>query len=157
MPIESVSQHQLNRVSAATKSLHFENVVFAGGGNRCFWQAGFWSIAAAALNLEPSGVVAVSAGSAIACALFAGTFDACFTGYKQAVAENVHNPFLRNLLREQPIFPHGDIYRDAILGSIDEQALSRLHQGPEISVLISCPPLHHSPGVTASRYWMGAW
>jgi len=61
-------------------------------------------------------------------------------GYKQAVAENVHNFYLRNLLRAEPIFPHGDIYRDAILGSIDEKALLRLHQGPEISVLISCPP-----------------
>lgn len=140
MPIESVSQHQANRACAATRSLHFENVVFAGGGNRCFWQAGFWSVAAAALKLAPSGVVAVSAGSAIACALFAGTFEACFMGYKRAVAENVRNLYWRNLLREQPIFPHGDIYRDAILGSIDEQALSRLHQGPKISVLISYPP-----------------
>lgn len=142
VPIECVSQHQHERKqgSAAKKALHFENVVFAGGGNRCFWQAGFWSVTAAELDLKPSGVSAVSAGSAIACALFAGTFDAAFAGYKQAVAGNKHNLYMRNLLREQPVCPHGNMYRDAILGSIDERALSRLHQGPEISVLISCPP-----------------
>lgn len=138
--INAVSRNQGSRVSTAGKPLHFENVVFSGGGNRCFWQAGFWSVAAATLKLEPTGVAAVSAGSAIACALFAGTFDACFAGYKQAVAENERNLYLRNLLGSQPICPHGHMYRDAILGSIDEQALSRLHQGPEISVLISCPP-----------------
>jgi predicted acylesterase/phospholipase RssA len=120
--------------------LHFENVVFSGGGNRCFWQAGFWSVAAAALKLRPSGVAAVSAGSAVACALFSGTFDRGFVGYKQAVAANARNIYLRNLLREKPVFPHGHMYREAILGSIDASALSRLHRGPEIRVLISCPP-----------------
>ena len=32
------------------------------------------------------------------------------------------------------------MYRDAILGSIDGAALSRLHRGPEIRILVSCPP-----------------
>ena len=119
---------------------HFENVVFAGGGNRCLWQAGFWSIAAAALDLAPSAVVAVSAGAAVACALFAGTFDQGFSGYKRAIALNKRNLYLHNLLRKKPVFPHGPMYRAAILGSIDAQAIRRLHQGPEIRVLIACPP-----------------
>ncbi|MFZ4536024.1 patatin-like phospholipase family protein [Propionivibrio sp.] len=128
-------------------TVHYENVVFAGGGNRCFWQAGFWSVAAAALRLRPSRVNAVSAGSAIACALFAGTFDKGFRRYKKSLAANGSNFNLRNLLREQPVFPHGNMYREAILGSINEPALARLHQGPEINVLISCPPSWASPGM----------
>lgn len=118
----------------------FDNLVFAGGGNRCFWQAGFWSVASAALDLAPSSVAAVSAGSAIACALFAGTFEQGFAGHKRAVATNARNLYLRNLLRRKPVFPHGDMYRNAILGSIDDGALSRLHRGPDIRVLMSCPP-----------------
>lgn len=140
MPTETISQDQPARAGANPKSPNFDNVVFAGGGNRCFWQAGFWWVAAPALNLVPSGVVAVSAGSAMACALFAGTFEACFAAYKQSVADNARNLYLRNLLGSQPVFPHGDIYRAAILASIDAQALSRLHQGPAIRVLVSCPP-----------------
>jgi predicted acylesterase/phospholipase RssA len=120
--------------------MHFDHVVFSGGGNRCFWQAGFWSVAAAALNLKPDGVAAVSAGSAVACALFAGTFEQGFVGYKKAIAGNGRNVYLRNLLRERPVFPHGDMYRNAILDSIDASALARLHQGPEIRILMSCPP-----------------
>ena len=120
--------------------MHFDNVVFAGGGNRCFWQAGFWTIAAPRLGLSPSGIVSVSAGSAIACALFAGTFEHGFQGYKQAIAENEHNFYLFNLLRKRPVFPHGNMYRSAILGAIDGRALMRLHRGPEILILVSCPP-----------------
>lgn len=120
--------------------MHFENVVFAGGGNRCFWQAGFWSTAASSLDLKPSGVVSVSAGSAIACALFAGTFEHGFAGFKQAIADNARNLYPLNLLQKRPVFPHGKLYRNAILASIDASALAKLHHGPEIFVLMSCPP-----------------
>src|SRR5512133_2799378 len=98
--------------------MHFDHVVFSGGGNRCFWQAGFWSIAAAVFDWKPARVVSVSAGSAIACALFAGTFDQRFTAYKHAIAANNRNLYLATLLRGQPVFPHGSLYRNAILGTI---------------------------------------
>jgi predicted acylesterase/phospholipase RssA len=137
----------LSRAVGGREGTHFENVVFAGGGNRCFWQAGFWSVAAPALSLSPSRVTAVSAGSAMACTLFSNTFYAGFRQYKKALAANGSNLHLRNLLRDQPVFPHGSMYRDAILSSINEPALSRLHRGPEISILISCPPRWASPGV----------
>lgn len=120
--------------------MHFENIVFSGGGNRCFWQAGFWSVAAPVLELKPSRVFSVSAGSAIACALFAGTFELGFAEFRQAIARNGHNIYLSNLLQKKPVFPHGNIYRNAILGSIDGPALTRLHNGPEIFILISYPP-----------------
>ncbi len=121
--------------------MSFDGVVFSGGGNRCLWQAGFWSIASEALHLKPQQVVAVSAGSAVACALFAGTFADGFAGFLRAVALNERNLYLRNVLGRDPVFPHGGMYRDAILGSIDAQALSRLHQGPELRVLVSAAPV----------------
>lgn len=120
--------------------MHFDNIVFAGGGNRCLWQAGFWSVTASVFDLRPSRVASVSAGSAMACTLFAGTFEKGFSGYKQAIAENERNLYLRNMLGDRPVFPHGNMYRNAILSSIDKQALMRLHEGPEISVLVSRPP-----------------
>ncbi len=149
LPVRALSPVQFGQAggSAVNKATHFENVVFAGGGNRCFWQAGFWSVAAAALTLRPARVAAVSAGSAIACTLFSGTFNKGFRRYKKALAANGSNIHFRNLLRDQPVFPHGNIYREALLASINERALSLLHQGPEISILISCPPSWASPGV----------
>jgi predicted acylesterase/phospholipase RssA len=135
------------RPVAGSHRAQFENVVFAGGGNRCFWQAGFWSVAAPALGLRPSRIAAVSAGSAMACTLFSDTFHAGFRLYKKALAANGSNVYLRNLLRDQPVFPHGSMYREAILSSINERALSRLHRGPEISILIACPPSWAPPGL----------
>lgn len=124
----------------AGRPAHFENLVFAGGGNRCFWQAGFWSVAASGMSLRPLRVAAVSAGAAVACALFSGRFDHGFAMYKRAVAGNDSNIYLRKLLDQRSVFPHGRMYRDAILGCIDQGAVSRLHQGPDISILVACPP-----------------
>jgi predicted acylesterase/phospholipase RssA len=118
----------------------FENLVFSGGGNRCFWQAGFWSVAAHALHPAPLRVSAVSAGAAVSCALFSDTFDHGFHHYKQALASNRRNLYLQNLLHKRPLFPHGHMYREAILQGINSHALSRLHQGPDIRVLMACPP-----------------
>ena len=120
--------------------MHFDNVVFAGGGNRCFWQAGFWSTVAPSLASEPSRVTAVSAGSAIACALFSDTFERGFAKHKRAVRSNSRNLYVGNLLKARPVFPHGSMYRSAILGSIDVPALMRLRAGPDIKIVVARSP-----------------
>lgn len=120
--------------------MHFDQVVFSGGGNRCFWQAGFWSALAPALKRPPAAVSAVSAGAAIACVLFAGTFESGFEDHKRAVQRNPYNLYVRNLLKAKPVFPHGAMYRSAILGSINSAALARLHQGPDITIVVARPP-----------------
>ncbi len=120
--------------------MHFENVVFSGGGNRCFWQAGFWSEVGPRLTKQPYSVTAVSAGSAIACALFSGTFERGFATHKRAVQRNPRNLYVRNLLKSQSMFPHGSIYRSVILASIDEIALRRLRNGPDIHIVVSRSP-----------------
>lgn len=120
--------------------MHFDNLVFSGGGNRCFWQAGFWSALAPYLQGPPTSVSAVSAGAAIACVLFSGTFESGFEDHKRAVQRNPYNLYVRNLLKAKPLFPHGAMYRSAILGSINAVALARLHQGPDITIVVSCPP-----------------
>jgi predicted acylesterase/phospholipase RssA len=42
-------------------------VAFAGGGNRCYWQGGFWEAAAPLFDLKPMVVAGVSAGAWSAC------------------------------------------------------------------------------------------
>ncbi|RFO96034.1 Patatin [Rhodoferax lacus] len=120
--------------------MHFDTIVFSGGGNRCFWQAGFWSVIESAMQLRPLRVTAVSAGAAMACVLFAGTFESGFEGHKRAVLRNPYNLYVRNLLKAKPVFPHGAMYRAAILASINAAALERLHQGPDIQIVVARPP-----------------
>jgi hypothetical protein len=118
----------------------FEAVVFAGGGNRCLWQAGFWSAAAEPLGLAPRRAAAASAGAAIACVLFAGRTAAGLAHFKAATAANRHNAYPVNLFRGRPVFPHAAMYRRALLELIDEAALARLHGGPEVIVPVTRAP-----------------
>ena len=41
----------------------FDAIAFAGGGNRCYWQGGFYEAAAQRLDLAPRLVVGASAGA----------------------------------------------------------------------------------------------
>ena len=122
----------------------FGSVVFAGGGNRCLWQAGFWAAAAPRLRLAPRRVAATSAGAAIACVLLAGRIEAGLAHFKAATAANRRNAYPGNALRGLPVFPHAGMYRRALLELIDAPALARLHRGPEIVV-----PVTRAPG------WLG--
>ena len=118
----------------------YDAVVFAGGGCRCFWQAGFWTEAAPALELAPRQVAGVSAGSAFACAIFAGVLDRIMEDFIERVAANERNVYPGNALRREPIFPHERIYRSTILDNLDAEALRRLRRGPDVRVSIARPP-----------------
>ena len=123
----------------------FDSVVFAGGGNRCVWQAGFYRTVAETVDLAPARVAAVSAGAAVAAVLFAGCFDAALAHFKRATAGNSRNVHWKNLFNGAPIFPHAAMYRRALLEVIDDRALATLHAGPELRVAIT-----RAPG------WLGA-
>ena len=118
----------------------FDAVVFAGGGCRCFWQAGFWSVARPALELEPRVVAGVSAGAAFACAALAGNSERVVADFKRRSAANARNVYPRNVLGSEPVFPHERMYRGTIVENIDHTMFERLLGGPELRVLIARPP-----------------
>jgi len=118
----------------------YDNVVFAGGGNRCVWQAGFYRTVAEAFAFAPVRVAAASAGAAVAAVLFAGCFDAALENFKRATSLNPRNVHWANLFNDAPLFPHAAMYRRALLEVIDERSLARLHAGPELRVPITRAP-----------------
>jgi predicted acylesterase/phospholipase RssA len=124
----------------------YEAVVFAGGGCRCFWQAGFWAEAAEAVGLQPKAIAAVSAGAAFACAAIGGKTDAVLSSFKRRTAENPSNFHFDRLRQRRSPFPHHEMYRGTILETTDEGMLDRLRDGPEIRVLLAHPPERMRPG-----------
>jgi len=118
----------------------FDAVVFAGGGCRCFWQAGFWSVARPALAIEPHVVAGVSAGAAFACSALAGTGERVLEYFKRRSAANARNVYPRNVMGSDPVFPHERMYRGTIADNIDQAVFERLRVGPELRVLIARPP-----------------
>ena len=114
--------------------------MFAGGGNRCLWQAGFYRVVADALGIVPVCIAAASAGAAVAAALFAGRADMALSLFKRATATNRRNVRVANLFSREPMFPHAEIYRRTLLEIIDADALAKLHSGPDFHVPITRAP-----------------
>ncbi|AQG97408.1 Patatin [Burkholderia sp. KK1] len=122
----------------------FDQVVFAGGGNRCWWQAGFWDVIQPELNLKPRIIAGISAGAATACMLYTNESRWVMRYYAEALRENKRNAYWGNLLRGQSVFPHYRIYRQALL-DIFADRFHDLAKAPEIRI-----------GVSHLPRWLGA-
>lgn len=118
-------------------------MLFGGGGCRCFWQVGFWEAAAQELGLTESlqQVAAVSAGSAMACAVLLGQGRQTLERFKAEAGANPRNAYPANLLRPGVrVFPHTAMYRAAMGRAVDQEGLERLQRGPDIRIVIGRPP-----------------
>jgi predicted patatin/cPLA2 family phospholipase len=122
----------------------FDQVVFAGGGNRCWWQAGFWDIVQPRLDLRPRVIAGISAGAATACMLYTRDADWVMRYYEDALRHNTRNAYWGNLLRGESVFPHYRIYRQALLDIYGDR-FSQLARAPEIRI-----------GVSHLPRWLGA-
>ncbi|MBU0513973.1 MAG: patatin-like phospholipase family protein [Proteobacteria bacterium] len=125
--------------------MSYQSVVFAGGGNRCWWQAGFWEEWAPAIGLSPRVVAATSAGASMACLVLADRTQSTLKYFLEATAANQGNVYLENVVSRRPVFPHLAIYRRGIRRSLDRAALERLQRGPELRVLLARPPRWSGP------------
>ena len=114
--------------------------MFAGGGCRCFWQAGFWSVAAEPMGWRPRVIAGVSAGSAFACAAVGGVIERVLEDFRRRTAANPRNFYPGNLMRREPAFPHNEMYRGCIIETMNDDVLERVRSGPEIRVLLARLP-----------------
>jgi predicted acylesterase/phospholipase RssA len=123
----------------------FDQMVFAGGGNRCWWQAGWWDVVQPELGLAPRVIAGISAGASTACMLHAWNSAELMDYYGEALRHNTRNAHWGNLLRGERVFPHYGMYRTALLRVFSEGRFGRLAQAPEIRI-----------GVAHIPRWMGA-
>lgn len=127
----------------------FDKVVFAGGGHRCWWQAGFWDAVTEAIELRPRVIAGVSAGAATACLLYANDSRRALAWYERELSGMRSNVRWTNLFRAgQRLMPHAAIYRKALrtlLGGDHYREL--MWNAPEIRVQFSRLP----PGMGPRR------
>lgn len=129
----------------------FDQIVFAGGGNRCWWQAGWWDTVAPELQLRPRVIAGISAGAATACMVYAHDSRETMAYYREVLANNSRNVHWGNLLRRERVFPHYGIYRTALLSLFGNNRLHRLQQAPEIRIGVA-----HIPRWTGPRLAVAA-
>jgi hypothetical protein len=118
----------------------FDAVVFAGGGNRCYWQGGFYEAAAPRLGLAPKLVVGASAGA------FAATYSLLGIGPEaRRLVYDGCGPHLKNFdvaawRRGEPLCPVGPLYNELLAQTIDDAALKRLNAIADFQIAVTRMP-----------------
>lgn len=121
----------------------FDAVAFAGGGNRCYWQGGFWTAAAGRLSLAPSLVVGVSGGAFAACYSLLGLGEAVAERVAAGCAAGRPNLDWRAAWRGARPFPVSALYADLIGAVLGPEAYGRLRAGPtQVLIALARPPRH---------------
>lgn len=118
----------------------FDAVAFAGGGNRCYWQGGFWDALTAARPQSPRLVVAVSAGAFQACFSMIGAGDRVRRIVFEACETIEREVEWRRLLAGKSPFVVGGLYRDLIAEVFGDMELAALKAAPDIHIQVTHPP-----------------
>lgn len=134
-----------DRFARKAASGAFDQIVFAGGGNRCWWQAGWWDVVAPELRLAPRVIAGISAGAATACMVYTHDSHQTMAYYHRALADNRRNAYWGNLLGRERVFPHYGIYRGALLSLLGDDRFARLRHAPEIRIGVAHIPRWSGP------------
>ncbi|MBI3702123.1 MAG: patatin-like phospholipase family protein [Afipia sp.] len=134
----------------------FDAVVFAGGGNRCYWQGGFYEAVADRIGLSPSLVVGASAGA------FAATYSLLDAGPEtRARVIGACDPSLKNFdfaawRAGGPLCPVGPMYRELLKQTIDDNTFARMNALTDMRIAIARLPRGLSP-VLGAAIGIGAY
>jgi predicted acylesterase/phospholipase RssA len=131
----------------------FDQVVLAGGGNRCWWQAGFWHVLNEKIPQTPKKLIAISAGAATACLFYArpgkSGVEWGLNYYAQALDKVRKNANWANLFSSDPVFQHHQIYR-AALKNILGGRFDLIKKGPEIEIGLAKTPRWLGPRLSVA-------
>lgn len=128
----------------------FDAISFAGGGNRCYWQGGFFEALRERCDLAPALAVGASAGA------FAGIYSLLGLGarVRQRVLDSC-GPHRRNFdlagwRRGGPLCPVGPLYRALIEDVLDARALKALNVRTDFRVAVTRLPRGLPPLIGAA-------
>ncbi|AKU97757.1 hypothetical protein AKJ09_04421 [Labilithrix luteola] len=128
----------------------FDAVSFPGGGNRCYWQGGFWEAAAPALNISPKHVVGVSGGAFAAAYSLLGVGNEVRALVVDGCERGLPNFDWRGLSRGEA-FPVASLYRELLDTILDAPALDAIKaRAVDLQVVVSRPPRRWPPALAAA-------
>ncbi|ETX14009.1 phospholipase [Roseivivax halodurans JCM 10272] len=129
-----------------------DQLVFSGGGLRCFWQGGFLEVVCKEHRIEPKRITGVSGGALSATGFLSGREHAlyeemCAAFREQHVNHNAHSLFDE---KDGGLTPHQEIYCEVVAKVIDREAEMRIADGPQFQILIAHPPVSKLPATTGT-------
>ena len=118
----------------------FDAIVFAGGGNRCYWQGGFYEAIADKIDLKPALAVGVSAGAFACVYSLLGIGPDVRKRVIGACGPQLKNFDVAGWRGGGPLCPVGPMYRDLLAAVIDAPALARLKQMTDLTIAVTRLP-----------------
>lgn len=124
-------------------------IVFSGGGLRCFWQGGFLARLGRSVDLDPQRVTGVSGGAMAGAAWIAGRGDALLDIMCDTFEDRDTNVDLF-AADDEGITPHQRMYCDVVERVMDEGAQDAVARGPAFQIQIAHPPDTGWPTMTGT-------
>jgi predicted acylesterase/phospholipase RssA len=118
----------------------FEAAAFAGGGNRCYWQGGFWEAATDSLDLKPRLVVGASAGAFAAGYSLLGLGQSVRAKIYESCRQGAANFTPAAWLKGGSAFPVRAMYFDLLTETLDTAAFLQLKEAHDFQVALARPP-----------------
>ena len=117
----------------------YEQLVFSGGGLRCFWHGGWMEAVRERRSFAPERVTGVSGGALSAAAWIAGEESHLFDRFSRAVTRTESNATLTDLDAEDGRSPHQRVYEAIVADVIDAEAQARIADGPAFQISVATP------------------
>lgn len=118
----------------------FDAICFAGGGNRCYWQGGFYEAASEKIDLKAPLATAASAGSFALCYSLLGLGPKVRELIVAGCGPHVKTINFRNWRAGKPLFSVGPMYLDLLRSVLDDAALARLQEISDIRIAVARLP-----------------
>ena len=132
-------------------SRRYTHAVLAGGGNRCWWQAGLMEVLSQHRCWQVGHLVGASAGAGMAAAVATGRIGAALEAAVDRFDRTAANVRWRELLRGRRPFELPRIYRDWVAVFVDAAGHARLRAAaPRVEVAITRPMRWLPPALGAS-------
>lgn len=118
----------------------FAGLAYAGGGNRCYWQGGFYETVAPEIGLKPRRIVGASAGAGAMLYNALGVGPAVREMLREACTGRTSEVDWAAFRRGGRLFPVAEMYRGMLASLFTPERLAVLKAQADFLIAISRPP-----------------
>ncbi|SFC02538.1 Patatin-like phospholipase [Bosea sp. CRIB-10] len=118
----------------------FAGLAYAGGGNRCYWQGGFYETVAPEIGLKPRRIVGASAGAGAMLYNALGLGPAVREMLREACTGRTSEVDWAAFRRGGRLFPVAEMYRGMLATLFTPERLAALKAQADFLIAISRPP-----------------
>jgi len=118
----------------------FAGLAYAGGGNRCYWQGGFYETVAPRIGLAPRRIVGASAGAGAMLYNALGLGPTVREMLREACTGRTSEVDWAAFRRGGRLFPVAEMYREMLTALFTPERLAALKTRADFLIAISRPP-----------------